>query len=608
MPPIWEEVHATSDVMVPMRDGVRLAADLYLPARNGSPEPGRWPAILIRTPYNKVTLQRTQNVGQLWAQHGYACLIQDCRGRYNSAGTFYKYINEPQDGYDTVEWMAKQAWCDGNIGTTGASYLCHVQTFMAGLSPPHLKAMFCIKGGFYNAHTSGVRQGGALEFRQMVWAFKEAKVSQEAQRDPVVQKAFAETNLADWLKRFPFKRGYSPISPAPAYEAYLFDQLENSDYGDYWKQIGFNTEECLDAYADIPTVYLSSWYDIYARSTVDFYRNLSRAKQAPIQLIMGPWEHSTDERIAGDVDFGPGASLAGSLASDRFALERRWFDRWLKGIENGAERDAPVRYFAMGGGDGRRTPEGHLSHGGTWRCSQAWPPTDAREVPLYLDAGGGLSATPPEGSEASSGYRYDPADPVPTLGGNMIRYENILWPGAYDQRERPDFFLCKPPYLPLAARPDILVFRTPPLDQDLEVTGTPTARLYVSSSAPDTDFTLKLVDEYPPNEDYPRGFAMNITHGIRRCRYRNGRDKAELMAPGRIYPIEITCYPTSNRFQSGHRIRLDIASSNYPHFDINTNTGEPFGTSQRLAVAHNTVHHNRDYPSHLILTVLQHAD
>jgi uncharacterized protein len=604
MSELWEQVHLTSDLMVPMRDGVRLAADLYRPARNGSPEAGRRPAILIRTPYNKVTLQRNQNVGHRWAQHGYACLLQDCRGRYNSEGSFYKYVNEPEDGYDTVEWMATQDWCDGNIGTTGASYLCHVQTFMAPLRPPHLKAMFCIKGGFYNAHTSGVRQGGALEFRQMVWAFKEARVSQEAQRDPVVHQAFTETNLADWLKRFPFKRGYSPISPAPAYEAYLFDQLENSDYGDYWKRIGLNTEERLAEYADIPTVYLSSWYDIYACSTVDFYRNLSKIKRGPIQLIMGPWEHSTDDRVAGEVDFGPEASLAGSLAEDRFALERRWFDRWLKGVENGAERDAPVRYFAMGGGDGCRTPAGHMQHGGTWRSAESWPPRNADQVPLYLQAGG-LVTSRPEVSDASSGYRYDPADPVPTLGGNMIRYENILWPGAYDQRERPEFFLCKPPYLPLAARPDVLVFRTQPLEQELEVTGTITARLYVSSSAPDTDFTLKLIDEHPPNGDYPRGFAMNITHGIRRCRYRNARDKAELMLPDQIYAIEITCYPTSNRFQRGHRIRLDIASSNYPHFDINTNTGEPFGTSQRLAVADNRVYHDRDHPSHVVLPLIR---
>jgi putative CocE/NonD family hydrolase len=603
--PSGQHVHLTPDLMVPMRDGVRLAADLYRPAANGEPVPGRWPAILIRTPYSKVTLQQTQHVGQRWAEAGYACVIQDCRGRYQSEGTFYKYVHEPEDGYDTVEWVAAQDWCDGHVGTTGASYLCHVQTFMAPLRPPHLKAMFCIKGGFFNAHTSGVRQGGALEFRQMVWAFKEARVSQEAQRDPVVRAALAETSLADWLTRFPFKRGYSPISAAPAYEEYLFDQLEHGDYDDYWKQIGFNTEERLAEYADVPTVYLSSWYDIYAWSDVDFFQHLAPVKRGPIRLIMGPWEHTGEERVAGEVDFGPEARLAGNLAADRFALERRWFDRWLKGIQNGVDAEPAVRYFAMGGGSGGRSPEGHLQHGGTWRAAAGWPLPDAQPVSLYLQPGGRLADQAPEAGQASSGYTHDPAHPVPTLGGNMIRYENILWPGAYDQRERPEFFLCKPPYLPLATRPDVLVFRTRPLDRELEVTGAVTVRLHVSSSAPDTDFTVKLIDEYPPSQDYPRGFAMNVTHGIRRCRYRDGREAGGPMLPEKAYALDITCYPTSNRFQPGHCIRLDVASSNYPHFDLNTNTGEPFGASQRLQAAHNRVHHDQEHPSRVVLPVIR---
>jgi putative CocE/NonD family hydrolase len=186
----------------------------------------------------------------------------------------------------------------------------------------------------------------------------------------------------------------------------------------------------------------------------------------------------------------------------------------------------------------------------------------------------------------------------------MIRYQNILWPGAYDQVERPDFFLCTPPYLPLATRHDVLVYRTEPLERDLEITGTVVAHLYVSSSTPDTDFTVKLVDEGPPNGDYPRGFAMNVTHGIQRCRYRNSREQAEFMEQGRVYPIELVCYPTSNLFQAGHRIRLDIASSNYPHFDVNPNTDAPLGQGQHTAIAENTVHHSRALPSHVVLPVV----
>jgi putative CocE/NonD family hydrolase len=594
------DVHLASDVLVPMRDGIQLAADLYLPAQNGAPLPGGWPSILIRTPYNKTAL----DLGHRWATHGYACLIQDCRGRYNSEGTFYKYVNEAQDGYDTVEWMAQQAWCNGKVGTTGISYLCHVQTFMAALNPPHLRAMFCIKGGFYNAHTCGIRQGGALEFRQVVWAFRQASLSQEARRSPSIQKAFEETDLADWLTRYPFKRGYSPVSPAPAYEAYLFDQIQNSDYGDFWKQVGLNTEEYLDDYADVPTVYLCGWYDIYARSAIDFYQNLSRAKRSPVRLIMGPWEHSSEGQVAGEVDFGLDARLAGNIDADRFTLERRWFDRWLKGAQNGAEDDPPIRYFTMGGGDGHRTSEGHMYHGGVWHTANAWPPSKTQQTSLYLQADNGLTTETPEDAAGASAYRHDPRHPVPTLGGNMIRYENILWPGAYDQVERPDFFLCKPPCLPLATRHDVLVFRTSPLEQDVEVTGTVVAHLYVSSSAPDTDFTVKLIDEYPPHEDYPRGFAMNVTHGIIRCRYRDSKTKAALMEPGQVYQVEITCYPTSNLFQKGHRIRVDIASSNYPHFDLNPNTGAPLGRDQRTAIAENAVYHSREYLSHIVLPTI----
>ena len=595
----------TSNVMVPMRDGVRLAGDLYRPAQSGAPLPGRWPTILIRTPYDKTDLAHLRNAGPFWAGQGYACFIQDCRGRYASEGTFYKYIHEPEDGFDTVEWLAAQDWCDGNVGTSGVSYLCHTQTAMAPLRPPHLKAMFCLKGGFFNAHTSCVRQGGAFELRQVVWAFVQAGRSQEARRSPVVKRAFETTDLAAWLLRYPFKRGYSPLSPAPAYERYLWDLMEHEDYSDYWKQMSLNAEEHLQDFADVPTLFLSGWYDIYARSTVQFFENLSTIKTAPIKLIMGPWAHEGLGSLAGEVEFGPQASLEGEGSTGLAALQVKWFDRWLKGERNGVEAGPPVHYFTMGGGSGRQSEDGFMSHGGQWRTASAWPPAGASYEPFYLQSGSALAPIPPAGSQDYSGYQYDPRDPVPTLGGNMIRHENILWPGAYDQRERPEFFLCRPPYLPLAARRDVLVFRTPPLEQDLEVTGAVRAVLYVSSSAVDTDFTVKLVDEYPPNEDYPRGFAMNVTHGIIRCRYRNSRDRAELMEPGKVYQVAVELYPTSNRFARGHRLRIDVASSNYPHFDLNPNTGEPFGTSQRLIVADNRAYHDRSRPSHVLLPVVR---
>lgn len=247
---------------------------------------------------------------------------------------------------------------------------------------------------------------------------------------------------------------------------------------------------------------------------------------------MGPWEHSNEGQVAGEVDFAE-ASLAGNVAPDRFALERRWFDRWLKGDQNDAEYEPPVRYFTMGGGDGRRTPGGHMHHGGSWHTARTWPPSKTQPVCFYLQADDGLTTETPQDATGSSTYRSDPRTPVP-----------------------------------------------------------------------DTDFTVKLVDEHPPNPDYPRGFAMNVTHGIARCRYRDSREKAALMEPGQVYPLEIVCYPTSDLFQKGHRIRVDIAGSNYPHFDLNPNTGGPLGREQHVTPADNTVYHSRDLPSHIALPIM----
>jgi putative CocE/NonD family hydrolase len=404
--------------------------------------------------------------------------------------------------------------------------------------------------------------------------------------------------------RYPFKPGYSPLSHAPSYENIIFQQIESADYSDFWKQLPINAEEHIEEFADVPTIFVGSWYDIYAKSTVQFFEALSNIKTSSIKLIMGPWSHDSEHSVAGEVDFGPDACVEGDGDAGLLALQLRWFDRWLKDVQNGAEHDPAVRYFKMGGGNGLKTGEGNLSHGGAWCSSSTWPPADVKPVSLYLGGGRLLSTTPPSNSPGFSGFQYDPRNPVPSIGGNLFRHENILWPGAYDQRERADFFLCREPYLPLSSRHDVLVFVTPPLEEALEVSGTIRAKLYVSSSAPDTDFTMKIVDEYPPNENYPLGFAVNITHGIIRCRYRSSPARAELMEPGQVYEVNINLYPTCNLFEKGHRLRVDISSSNYPHFDINTNTGEPFGNSQRMIIADNQVYHNLIYPSQITLPVI----
>lgn len=595
-----------NDIMVPMRDGVRLAVDLYLPADYLESDIQKLPAILIRTPYNKTDMSRLKNAGPFWAQHGFACLIQDCRGRYASEGVFVKYINEGEDGYDTVEWIARQDWSDGHIGTTGSSYLCHIQTSMAALRPPHLSAMFCIKGGFFNAYTSCIRQGGAFEFRHFIWAYKEGLCGQEAAADPKIRKALENIDLGVWLSTSPIlKKGYSPLSPIPTYEEFVFQQYESIEYDEYWKQMPINSQVYLDQFPDIPMMFVGSWYDIYARSTVEFFENLSKKRKSVVQLIMGPWTHDNDKRVSGEVDFGPDASFEEDAKFNLINVQLRWFNRWLKGTGNKVEHEPAVRYFRMGGDNGRRSSDGFLSHGGEWRFSSTWPPQTTQINSYYLCNRGKLIDHFPDDESGVSSFLYDPRDPVPTIGGNLFWHENILWPGAYDQRDRSDFFLCKRPDLPLAARSDILTFATEPLEKEIEISGTIQAVLYISSSAQDTDFTVKLVDEYSPNEDYPFGFSMNITHGITRCRYRNFLQHAELMKPGEVYKLRVDLYPASNLFKQGHRIRIDISSSNFPHFDVNPNTGASIGSDQRMVTAENSVHHNRIYPSHILFPIAQ---
>jgi putative CocE/NonD family hydrolase len=387
----------------------------------------------------------------------------------------------------------------------------------------------------------------------------------------------------------------------PSYEQWHLDVLTHGDLDDYWRRPGYGPELFYDQHADVPTVYFGGWYDSYARSTCLNFVELSQRKRSPQYLIMGPWTHGTrsaELSYAGDVDFGREAAI-----DSMNELRLVWFDCWLKGLATGAEKAPRVRIFVMGGGSGRRNAEGRLDHGGTWRDEQAWPLARTRFTPYYLHPDGLLSPEKPAVRAASTSFTFDPAHPVPTIGGNLSAGEPVLIAGAYDQRGDPRFFGCEDT-LPLAARPDVLVFQTPLLAQDLEVAGPLTVHLWVSSSAVDTDITVKLLDVYPPNGDYPEGFALNLTDSILRLRYRNSREQPENLTPGQPTPIIIEMYPTSNRFLAGHRLRLDISSSNFPRFDVNPNTGEPLGYHTRLEKAHNTIYHDADHPSHVLLPVI----
>jgi len=611
------DVIVEPDVMIAARDGIRLATDIYYPARHGRKVAGRFPVILERTPYDKSAVSRSERtvrepaprgraeIAEYFVRRGYIVAYQDCRGRYGSEGVFTKYLDDGADGYDTVAWLARQPWCSGRVGTMGLSYAAHTQAALGCLDPPGLACQFLDSGGFSNAYLSGIRQGGAFELKQATWAIKQAREAPEVIADPAAKAALDAVDAAAWFTRMPWRRGHSPLAAAPDYEAYLFEQWTYGVFDDYWKRVGIWMAGFYERYAAVPMVHMSSWYDAYTRTATENYLGLKAAGRGPQWLILGPWTHGDRSvTFVGDVDFGAAATLDGALAEDYRALRLRWFDRWLKDVENGVESEKRLRYFVMGGGSGRKTEAGRLDHGGAWKSAEDWPLPETRWTKFYLQRDLSLGETMPAKGAAPLSYDYDPSRPVPTIGGTVTSGEPVMVGGAFDQVERPDVFGATPPYLPLASRPDILVFMTPPLERDVEVTGPITVRLWISSSCPDTDFTAKLIDCHKPNADYPAGFAMNITDGIFRVRYRRSWQKPEMLAPGEIAEIAIEPFATSNLFKAGHRIRLDISSSNFPHFDVNPNTGEAEGMARRRQIAVNSVHVDADHPSHIVLPII----
>jgi len=612
----WEMV-LTSDVMVAMRDGMKLATDVYRPAQRGKPASGRFPVILERTPYGKsvpsrseITVENTTpmsraEVARVFVSRGYVVIYQDCRGRYGSQGAFVKYLNDGEDGYDTCAWILKQPWCDGKIGTMGLSYAAHTQGALGSAGAPGVAAMFIDSGGFANAYQGGIRQGGAFELKQVTWAWSAAQESPEIAGNPLRLRALKAIDLRAWFARMPWKKGHSPLSDAPEYEDYVYEQWRHGNFDAYWKQLGIYAEGFYDQFPDAAMVHMSSWYDPYPRTATTNYVGLSKRKRGPVRLILGPWTHGDRTlTFAGDVDFGPAATVDGNLAPDFLDLRLRWFDAWLKGRRNGVEAEPSVRIFVMGGGSGRRNGAGRMDHGGRWRAERDWPIPDAKATMFYLHGNGTLHTSPPDADGPPLGYDFDPDHPVPSIGGTITSGKPVMVGGAFDQVEGPRFFGSREPYLPLAARPDVLVFETAPLAEDIEVTGAIAAHLFVGSDQPDTDFTIKLIDVHPPNEDYPEGFAMNLTDGILRARYRNSWETPQMLAPGEVMEVRIDAFPTSNLFKKGHRIRLDVSSSNFPHFDVNPNTGDPEGQGLTRRIARNTIFVDASRPSRVILPVI----
>ncbi|MBE3559319.1 MAG: CocE/NonD family hydrolase [Ktedonobacteraceae bacterium] len=577
------------DVPARMRDGTILRANVYRPA-----EEGKWPVLLTRLPYGKDLPAATFVLDPVQAvRRGYVVIIQDTRGRFASGGEWDPMRNEALDGADTVAWAAKLHYSNGIVGMYGASYFGFTQWSAATQSPPALKAIVPVVT--WNDPFNGVLyRGGALELGLTAdWHLRQGLnvLMRRYQNDP--DPSHFRQALVTWvkdldaigtqgysslpLKEFaPFKR--NDIAPA------FFETVEHPmdrSYADFMTILGKHE------HVQVPAFNIGGWYDICLKDTIENFKILREHGSTPearqSKLLIGPWTHTGMMNPIGEMCFGFAATAAFiDLQIDLMSLQLRWFDHWLKGIENGITQEPPIKLFVMGAN--------------TWRSENEWPLSRAVETRYYLHSGGhantlngdgALSLAAPQ-EEPVDQYHYDPANPVITRGGALLMAPEFPG-GPYDQRS-------------IEQREDVLVYSTPPLDQDIEVTGPITVHLWATSSAPDTDFVARLVDVHPD------GYARNLTDGIVRARYRNfARGEApSLIEPGRAYEYEIDLWATSNLFKKGHRIRLDITSSNFPRWDRNLNTGKEFGSEREDegVVAQQTILHDAEHPSYITLPVI----
>ena len=604
--PRYSEVLVRPGVRVPMRDGVSLATDLYLPAQDGRVVTDGVPTLLMRTPYGKGSGNSVQ--AMRWARHGYVIACQDVRGRYESEGEFAPFIQEAEDGYDAVEWLAAQAPCDGRVGTLGGSYLAYAQAAMATQAPPHLAAM-CHFFGYPHGYHS-VRQGGALDvFWLSYFVMMAADGAKESRADPNVLQALREMRFEEWLDRLPLKEGQTPLSLAPSYERAYFDYVRHETLDDFWKQPGLSPALYLERFPDVPTLWICGWFDHYPYADPDTlaFTRLTQMGQQNQYVVFGPWTHGEVGRQIGQVTFGEGSAMAAAFPD----YELVWFDRWLKDVDDEGLFAARAKYFVMGGGEGAKTRGGLLGHGGRWETAASWPPEDVSVVPWYLHPSGELKASPSTQPDSRTVYLADPSNPAPSSTGVCYTVTRLVQGGtrrintngAWDQVEGPHLYGCQPPYRPLNARADVLTFQTDPLTDDIEVTGHPIVELWIESDAPDTDFVAKLIDVYPSSKDYPAGLALGVTEGIQRAKFRDGFEEPKLLSRGQVYLIRVRMRPVSNRFRQGHRIRIDITSSGWPHFDVNTHTGRNPSLDYERRVARNTVYHDHERQSRVLLPV-----
>ena len=575
-------VNVQFDVPATMRDGAVLRANVYRPEGSGP-----WPVLLTRLPYGKDLPLGVSVLDPVQAaRRGYMVVVQDTRGRFRSEGEWYPLINEGPDGYDSVEWAASLPGGNGRVGMYGASYFGFTQWAAARERPPHLGALFPFITWAEVRDGTGMR-GGAVELGlQAHWLM-------QMTLDPLFRRHAGETDprglgaelmrLAAELDNLPHGgyaalplREFAPLARVGALQPFtdVFTRRTDHEYVSRASVAPFYDR------LDVPAYHAGGWYDIFLGGTLQNFATLAAHHSAPQKLMIGPWSHVAQGEMIGDEHFGFRASTALIDAQiDFMTLQLMWFDRWLRDTPNGMDTTPPIKLFVMGEN--------------VWRYEQEWPLRRAVPTPFYLHSAGGANTAAGDGllstrrpdDDSADRYVYDPADPVPTLGGPLLIHPAYR-PGPRDQA-------------PIEARRDMLVYTTPPLDADTEVTGPITVILWAASTAPDTDFVARLVDVHPD------GRAINLTDGIIRARARNGLQATEsLIEPGQVYEYRIDLWATSNLFRARHRIRLDITSSSFPRWDRNPNTGAPLGEGSDLAPATQTILHDASHPSHVLLPLV----
>jgi len=533
------KVHHETKVPVPMRDGLKLGASIYRPDA-----PGKFPGLLVLRYFRG---QHQDAWGKYYAERGYAVALVDSRGRGDSEGKWVHYVREPKDGFDTQEWLGTQPWCTGDIGGMDISYNGFTQLMPAVLGNPHFKCMVpleCQQTNFGHIYIDGVMQLNVVFEAGLFTRGKSATATTFQPNHP----HYKQLPLIDTVDKFP---------DVP----HVKEWFRHPQYDDYWKAYGIK-----EKYGQIkaPAYFVTGWYDNLLnegfRNFQGFRDQGGNAKvRQGTKILVGPWIHG------------------GSLGyADLNVMQLRWFDYWLKGIDNGIASEAPIKIYVMGAD--------------VWRSENEWPLARARVTNLYLGgqgkansaAGDGmLSTKAPSGTSSVDKFVYDPQNPVYSLGGQI----STVVPGPRDRRSVQD-------------RQDVLVYTSDSLKEDVEITGPISLKLYAASSVVDTDFTATLTDLSPNDK------AIHICEGVLGVKYRESLEHPTPIKPGQIYGLTVSLWETSNVFKKGHRLRLEVSSSNFPRFARNQNTGLPFGTSAKMVKAEQTIYHDADHPSHLILPVI----